>query len=75
METYEIYPVGTIISYKLGEDPMTGDIIRQGNIVTFDENMGRYHVGDRLGKSWSRFGFYWVHPRDVREVIKEENNA
>jgi hypothetical protein len=74
METYEIYPPGTVIEYRLYDEVIDGkpaEVRRRGNIVSFNDELRKYHVGDKIGKSWSRYGMYWVHPSDVRKVINE----
>jgi hypothetical protein len=69
METYEIYPANTVVEYVLYTEIDGTEVTREGNIVTYDENVGMYHVGQKLGNGWSNFGFLWVHPRNVRKVV------
>jgi len=70
MEVYDILKPGTIIEYKLYEEDDGREVRRKGNIVSFNEELGKYHVGEKLGKTWTRYGFYYVHPSDVRKVLE-----
>lgn len=73
---YEILLPGTIIEYKLYSVDGTDDreVRKRGKIVSFNEKLRKYHVADKLGKSWTIYGFYYVHPSDVRKVIDEDND-
>lgn len=72
--SYEIYPEGTVLEYVLfryDQNDEKSEVLKKGKVVTFDEKLGKYHVAEKLGNNWTVYGFYYVHPRDVRGVVDE----
>ena len=76
-QEYEILRDGTIVEYVLYRyfdfnDKTDKEVRREGNIISFDEGLRKYHVGMKQGDKWTRYGMQWVHPSDVIRVVEKD---